>query len=137
MLNDLKKRLKDTGLKATPSRLALLALLEKHHKPMSIKDINQKLGKVADIATVYRMLESFKTAGLARQIDLGQDFAYFEIADTHDHHHIVCRTCGHIEDFIGCEFKKIAEKAIKQSKKFSNIDQHSFEMFGTCNSCAK
>jgi len=137
MNDDLKNRLKSVGLKATPSRLALLDLLVKNHKPLSIRDILKKIGQKADQATVYRMLESFKNAGLARQVDFQQDFAYFEIADEHDHHHIVCRACGRIEDFIGCDFEKLAQKALKQTKKFSAIDQHSFEMFGICNSCTK
>lgn len=137
MITELKTRLNTAGLKATPSRIALLSLLEKNHKPLSIREIIKKLNQKVDLATVYRMLESFKKAGLARQVDLQQDFAYFEIADEHDHHHIVCRTCGKIEDFLGCDFKKMAQKALKQTAKFSSIDQHSFEMFGTCNSCTK
>lgn len=130
-----KELLKSKGLKATESRLALLEILSKNHAPLSIKNIVKKIGKVADQATVYRMLESFQAAGLVRQIDLQQDFAFYEIADAHDHHHIVCRLCGRIEDFLGCDFKQLATKALKQSRKFSSIDQHSLEMFGTCDSC--
>lgn len=136
MDNNFKELLKSKGLKATESRLALLEMLSKNHAPLSIKDIVKKIGKVADQATVYRMLESFKAAGLVRQIDLQQDFAFYELADTHDHHHIVCRICGRIEDFLGCDFKSLATKALKQSKKFSAIDQHSLEMFGTCDTCS-
>jgi Fe2+ or Zn2+ uptake regulation protein len=130
-----KNLLNNLGLKATPGRIRLLALLQKTTTPLTIQDMLKGLSQSMDQATLYRNLEALTAANLVRQLEFKKGKAYYELSDRHDHHHIVCRDCGQIEDFVGCDFDKLAAKALKQSRKFSAIKEHSFEMFGICDSC--
>jgi len=130
--------IKRAGYKVTQPRLFVLALLESAQKPASVSELCVSLKKqYIDTVTAYRTLETFKKAGIVRQIDLQHGRAYFELADKKsDHHHIVCVKCDKVEDFVGCEYEKLAEKTLKQSSQFKKIIDHSLEFFGVCKSCA-
>lgn len=127
------------GLKKTNPRTALLNLLEQNKKPLSVKDISQKLSrKGVDKVTVYRMLETMAKKGLIRRVDVGSREVKYEIVDAHhDHHHIVCLECKKVSDFTGCNADLLITKALKQVKNFKSISHHSFDLFGLCNNCAK
>jgi Fe2+ or Zn2+ uptake regulation protein len=136
MKTDFKQLLRGLGLKATTGRIQLLAFLSSTKKPKSIKEIEKAVSSnILDQATIYRTLESFKASGLVKQIFLQKDRAFYELADS-DHHHLVCKNCGRIEDFIGCNSEDLIKQALKQSKLFSNVNEHSLELFGLCKVCA-
>ena len=125
-----------TGLKKTDSRIALLNLLLKNKKPLSVKDIISKLS--VDKVTMYRTLEVMTKKGLIRRVDTGEREAQYEIIDhTHDHHHVICLDCKKVSDFTGCDADSLITRALKQVKDFKKITHHSFDLFGICNTCAK
>jgi Fe2+ or Zn2+ uptake regulation protein len=130
-----KKRIQGAGFRATKPRVSVLLHLAKNHEPQSIVEVAKELRREVDPVTVYRIMGSFLNAGLVRQVDLRTGYTLFEIADTHDHHHIVCTECGHVEDFTGCFVEKIESSALSQTKSFTKVSSHSVELFGTCNSC--
>lgn len=131
--------LKENSLKVTPHRVTVLEFLSKKHVPRSVKDIFTALKKTGiDQVTVYRVMRSFVDASLVKQIDLGDDQAYFEIIDTeHDHHHIICKNCKKVSDFVGCNADALIKNALKQTKDFTSVIHHSFDLFGVCVTCSK
>jgi len=137
--NSFLKIVRDAGLRATKPRLLLLSLLQKAKYPVSIKDLRSQLKRAGiDQVTAYRTLTSFKKIGIVSQVDFQFGSAYYELHDTkNDHHHIVCTKCRKVEDFKGCEYEKLAVKALKQVNHFARITSHSFEFFGLCNVCVK
>lgn len=127
------------GFKATPTRIEVLTYLQKNKYPVDLKQIVKGVGaeKINQV-TVYRMMDAFKKAGIVSQVDLQQGRPYFEFKDDrHDHHHIVCTNCKKIEDFVGCEYRKIADKALKQVSSFQTVTNHAIELFGLCKDCFK
>lgn len=95
--------LKRAGLKITLPRLKILEILENaedHH--MSAEDVYKAL--LADdteigLATVYRVLTQFESAGLVtrHRFDGGQ--AIFELDTGDNHDHIVCIRTGKVAEF--------------------------------------
>jgi len=129
--------LRKAGFKATPARLSLLEILRKSGKPLSIADISKRLSKVADQATVYRALEALSKMGIVQKIDFHDSHTYYELlAGGHHHHYVVCESCGTIEDVEVCDVKGLDKNALKKSKRFKTIKNHSLEFFGTCTKCA-
>jgi Fe2+ or Zn2+ uptake regulation protein len=133
----LQNTLRDAGFRSTEGRLALLAELKGSHKPLPVESLAHKLRAHLDEANVYRALEAFVRTGIARHVDLQHGHAHYEFVHGDDHHHIVCTSCDKVEDFIGCEYDKLVRTAMKQTKAFSKVTNHSVELFGLCNSCAK
>jgi Fur family transcriptional regulator, ferric uptake regulator len=132
---DAASALRKVGLKATPRRLALLAFMAEAGKPLSAAMISDGLKGAANAVTVYRALETLCRAGLAKRIDFQHGHAYYELADTGDHHHIVCTACAKVEDFSGCDAPRIVRNALRQSAGFAEITRHSLELFGICKAC--
>jgi Fe2+ or Zn2+ uptake regulation protein len=129
--------IRNAGFRATAPRIALLTYLRKSRTPLLIQEIAAGLKSTAvDQVTVYRMIEAFKKAGIVREVNLHGDRSRYELADTeHDHHHIVCVSCHKVEDFVGCDSRRMERKALQQSH-FSKVTGHSFDLYGLCNSCA-
>ena len=132
-----KKRLKESGSKATLGRVALLQAIFEAQKPQSPAQLAKQLGRSLNTATVYRALEALTKQGLLRRIDLGHAHAHYELSETgRHHHHLICKDCGVIEDVEICQPKQIEKDVLRQSKKFSAIASHSLEFFGQCKQCA-
>ena len=130
---------RSAGFRATKPRLLLLEFLRKAQYPLSIQEIAKSLGrKNVDQVTLYRILDAFKQKGIVREVNFQGERPRYELTDTkNDHHHIVCTNCHKLEDFKGCDAEKIGGKALKQSRSFSKITGHSFDLYGLCNGCAK
>ncbi|MBY0545034.1 MAG: transcriptional repressor, partial [Gammaproteobacteria bacterium] len=77
--NDLKK----VGLKVTLPRLKILEILE--HSPLrhvSAEDVYRNLldsGEDVGLATVYRVLTQFETAGLVKRLNFEGGYSVFEL----------------------------------------------------------
>jgi Fur family ferric uptake transcriptional regulator len=96
-----RRSVRDRGLRATPSRLAVLELLRTSDAPVSHSDAADRLASHGwDRATIYRNLVDLAEAGLARRTDVGDHVWRFEaVTDEHDgaHPHFVCTECGTVE----------------------------------------
>jgi len=99
---ELRQMLREAGLRATGSRLAVLRALLAANAPLSHNDLVEKLAaEPGDRATVYRNLLDLAKAGLARRTDMGDHVWRFEAsAVSHSggaHPHFVCTECGTVE----------------------------------------
>lgn len=135
-LDDLRARLRARGLRATPSRIAVLALLRRTGGPLSHAEAADRLRDQGwDRATIYRNLTDLAEVGLARRSDVGDHVWRFEaVDDTHagdPHAHFVCTECGTVECLpdVGLAVGKAAPRAVKQK-------QVEVQVRGRCDGCA-
>ncbi|UZE96837.1 ferric iron uptake transcriptional regulator [Alkalimarinus alittae] len=97
--NELRK----AGLKVTLPRVKILNMLESadnHH--MSAEDVYKALldaGEDVGLATVYRVLTQFESAGLVLRHNFEGGHAVFEMATDDHHDHMVCSTTGKVIEF--------------------------------------
>jgi Fe2+ or Zn2+ uptake regulation protein len=117
----------------TEERKGILATLTRATKPLTAAEIQSCLGTTAHTATVYRALQDLVQLGEVRQVELGGRAARYEL-NTEHHHHIVCTTCGDIED-VHTEPRGLEKAALVESKKFKSVHAHSLEFFGVCKKC--
>lgn len=101
-LDELRSAVRAKGLRATPSRLAVLELLRGSDTPMSHGDVADRLATQEwDRATIYRNLTDLAEAGLVRRTDVGDHVWRFEAVNgDHEasaHPHFVCTECGTVE----------------------------------------
>jgi Fur family ferric uptake transcriptional regulator len=96
--------LKKAGLKVTLPRLKVLGLLEgadDHH--MSAEDVYKALLESGDdvgLATVYRVLTQFESAGLVLRHNFEGGHAVFELAKDDHHDHMVDTASGKVIEFF-------------------------------------
>lgn len=131
-------KLQDIGMRPTKLRQAILKVLSSTPEPLSVPDILIKLksGKLNPNKTsLYRAFETMKKEGFINEIMLGENKKRYELADKSHHHHIVCESCGSIEDIEMEKDLDLFEKKIEKTKNFK-IASHSLEFFGLCQKCA-
>lgn len=133
----LTKVIQSAGFRATRQRIALISFLTTAKRPLLIQEIVEGLKKSIDTVTVYRMVDTFKGAGVIREVNLRGGNPRYELNDEHDHHHIVCTDCGQVEDFTDETHERIEKRVLAKSKTFRKITGHSFDLYGLCKTCVK
>lgn len=133
------KELKAAGLKATLPRLKILAVLaEDETRHMSAEDVYRTLlesGEDVGLATVYRVLTQFETAGLIRRHHFDEGHSVFELNQGKHHDHILCVKCGKVEEFID-EVIEQRQQDIAKKAGYSMTD-HCLYIYGVCAECRK
>lgn len=99
-LKELERRSAEAGLPVTiQRRAAFKALVRRLDHPTAeaiYKDVISELPGVSK-ATVYRALDNLVQLGLARKVHHEGSVARYD-GNGERHHHLVCRSCGKIED---------------------------------------
>ena len=103
--------LRKAGLKVTLPRVKILQILEAATEPhMSAEDVYKALmdaNEDVGLATVYRVLTQFETAGLVERHNFDGGHSVFEL-DRGDHHdHMVCVQTGKVIEFMNDEIEKL------------------------------
>jgi Fur family transcriptional regulator, ferric uptake regulator len=112
------QELKSIGLKATFPRLKILELFQHTEtRHMTAEDVYRALlthGMDIGLATVYRVLTQFEQAGLLSRHYFESGKAVFELNEGHHHDHLVCVTCGKVEEFFDAEIEKRQQRIAKE-----------------------
>jgi Fur family ferric uptake transcriptional regulator len=103
--------LRKAGLKVTQPRKRILELLEeagnKHVTADDIYRVLMQAGEDVGLATVYRVLHQFETAGLVVKHNFEGGQAFYEL-DSGDHHdHMVCVETGKVIEFSSEEIETL------------------------------
>jgi len=133
------QELRNAGLKVTLPRVKILEILERsQRRHMSAEDMYKALldsGEDIGLATVYRVLTQFETAGLVTRHHFEGGHSVFELNQGMHHDHIVCVKCGRVDEFVDGEIEK-RQKQIANAKGYE-ITDHSLYLYGICPDCRK
>ncbi len=130
-----ERLLRDAGLRVTRPRLAVLRALETH--PHSGADtvlvaVRRELGGVSTQA-VYDVLRVLTERGVARRIQPTGSVSRYELRSGDNHHHVVCRSCGTVND-VDCATGEAPCLDASESHGFV-IDEAEVTYWGTCPMC--
>ena len=132
-------RLRRDGQRYTASRRALVDVLAASPRPLAIADI---LGR-GDVpqSSAYRNLAVLERAGVVRRVHAVDDFARYELAEdlTEHHHHLICSTCGGVEDFTApTALERSLRRAVEDVEGATGFaaTHHRLDLVGVCSACA-
>ena len=119
-----RKELRKAGLKVTLPRLKILEILEKSRsRHLSAEDIYKDLlqsGEDIGLATVYRVLTQFESAGLVTRHNFEGGHSIFELDDGDHHDHMVCVDTGEVTEFVSEEIERLQHDI---------SEKHGFELY--------
>lgn len=131
----LKEKLRSVGMRITAPRLAVLAAVHSgaHLNADAITTVAlERLGSLSRQA-VYNNLHALLEAGLVRSIEPANAPTLYEARVGDNHHHLVCRRCGRVED-VDC--------VVGRRPCLDPVTTHGFEIeeaevtfWGTCPTC--
>jgi Fur family ferric uptake transcriptional regulator len=99
------QELRKAGLKVTLPRVKILQILESSDsgaQHLSAEDVYGALrdaGEEVGLATVYRVLTQFESAGLVIRHNFETGHSVFELARGEHHDHMVCMASGDVVEF--------------------------------------
>ena len=130
--------LKNIGLKATVPRLKVLEIFHRGAatsglRHMSAEDVYKAL--IAEhidvgLATVYRVLTQFEQAGLLSRNHFEGGRAMFELNEGSHHDHLVCLTCGRVEEFVDSEIESRQQRVA--AERGFKLQDHALALYGEC-----
>jgi Fur family transcriptional regulator, ferric uptake regulator len=127
------QELKKAGLKITLPRVKILELLETaehNNQHLSAEDVYRTLmesGEDVGLATVYRVLTQFESAGLVVRHNFEGGHSVFELAKGEHHDHMVNLDSGEVVEFCDEVIEK-RQRQIADDMGFDLID-HSLVLY--------
>jgi Fur family transcriptional regulator, ferric uptake regulator len=128
------EELKSSGLKATLPRIKVLEIFQQSaRRHMTAEDVYKALltdGADIGLATVYRVLLQFEQAGLLSRSNFESGKSVFELNEGQHHDHLVCLTCGRVEEFYDADIE-VRQRAVAEQRGFE-LHEHSLALYARC-----
>ena len=122
-----RKELRKAGLKVTLPRLKILEIFEKSKlRHLSAEDMYKELLDSSEdigLATVYRVLTQFESAGLVTRHNFEGGRSVFELDDGEHHDHMVCVESGEVIEFFN-EDIEVLQRAMAKEHGFELLDHN-------------
>jgi len=131
-----QQMLRGAGLRVTRPRVAVLGAVFAHPHADTESIIGVVREDLPDVShqTVYDALRALTDAGLLRRIQPAGSVARYESRVGDNHHHVVCRSCGAIDD-VDC--------AVGETPCLTASDDHGYALdeaevtyWGLCPTCS-
>lgn len=123
--------LRKAGLKVTLPRVRILEILEeKQGTHLTAEDVYKELLQHNDdigLATVYRVLTQFESAGIVSKHNFEGGQAVFELDRGEHHDHMVCIETGKVIEFVDAEIEK-RQKEIAARHGYE-LEEHSLVLY--------
>jgi Fur family ferric uptake transcriptional regulator len=127
--------LRQHGLNVTAQRLAVMRVVadRPHVSADAVADqVRTELGTVSRQA-VYDALATLSQKGIIRRIEPAGSPARYESRVGDNHHHLVCRSCGRLED-VDCALGEVPCLIPVDDRSFV-VDEAEVIYWGTCPDC--
>lgn len=133
-------RVRAEGQRYTAVRESLVAVLVRVGNPLTIADVLAACPGVPQ-SSAYRNLAVLEQAGIVRRVITDEGFARYELAEdlTEHHHHLVCSSCGRVEDVtIPGALETSMDRTLDRLARRTGFAQvsHRLDLIGTCRDCA-
>lgn len=129
--------IKNAGLKVTAPRVKILEIMEKSNvRHFSAEDIYKILlesGEDVGMATVYRVLTQFETAGIVKRHHFETGVSVFELNRGTHHDHILCVRCGKVSEFLDETIEQRQREIAKEAG--YEMTDHALYIYGVCEDC--
>lgn len=128
---------KEKNLKLTPQRYAIYKYLKStksHPSAEMIYDDLKANYPTMSLATIYKTLKTLIELGVVIELNVGEDNFRYD-ANTSQHPHIVCLSCGRVDDIENADFNFLDTEV----EKYTNykVDTHQLYFYGICPECQK
>lgn len=130
------EQLSQAGYRITQPRQAVIrALLEDagYSSPAMVHQGARRHCPTVGLVTVYRTLDLLSELGFVRRIHAEDGCHGYAIANHGHHHHLICRKCGAVIEFEGCDLSPFLARVSQDTGYL--IEDHLLELVGVCIRC--
>jgi Fur family ferric uptake transcriptional regulator len=131
-----KNFFREKKLRMSHPRLLVYQELFNAIRPLSPQELYQgllKKQKRIGLTSIYRSLDLFESLGMVFKIINGSNMKYKLCELENHHHHIVCKTCGHVVELDFCDISKWSKKVMESTG--YQVTDHQLSFYGYCKEC--
>jgi Fur family transcriptional regulator, ferric uptake regulator len=133
-------RLRAIGQRYTRSRRVLIEVLARADRPLTTAEILSRRRELPQ-SSAYRNLMALEQADAVRRVSGNDQTSRYELAEDliGHHHHLVCSSCGAVEDFPPSpQLEQAMDRAMRDVARSSRFapDTHHVQLRGLCSTCA-
>ena len=137
MDSELKQALRERGQRVTPQRLLIHRAIKRLDRHATADEILNEVSDTlpnASLPTVYATLDLFEDLGIVRRVAAGEGAALYDPRPD-AHHHLVCTSCGRVEDL---DAPLDTERAVRAARR-GGFEPRRAELVvhGLCADCAR
>jgi len=129
--------LRRNKLRVTPERFEILDMVLNCDGHFDADDLFLRMkhaGSKVSRATVYNTLEKLTDCGIISRYRFGERLARYELTYGNEHHHhIICRNCGRIDEFIDKRVDRFARDAARIMR--FTFEDAVLHIYGECTEC--
>jgi Fe2+ or Zn2+ uptake regulation protein len=136
----IEERLSEAGIRYTAGRRRVVAALDRVDGPRSAAELHEEMGGKVPVSSVYRTLAVLEEAGVVEPHHGARGLTRYEMAEwlAGHHHHLVCVSCGAVEDIelperLELQLERLVGE-VSESSSFT-AGGHSLEVDGRCARC--
>lgn len=137
---EIDRRMARSGQRWTKGRRSVLAVLQEVNAPLSITELQAKVGPTVPLSSLYRIISDLVDAKVLIKLEFAEGFARFELDEglAEHHHHLVCTECGIVADLELDELETTLASTTKSIKRRTGfrVANHRLDFFGLCAACA-
>jgi Fur family ferric uptake transcriptional regulator/Fur family peroxide stress response transcriptional regulator len=133
---ELAEALRRRGHRVTSQRLVIHRALRDLDRHVTAEEVMAKVARQlpnVSLPTIYATLELFEELGIVRRAAVREGAALFD-PRTDEHHHLVCRRCGRVED-LDTELDLARVRRAARRRGF-NSDHAELVLSGLCSNCS-
>ncbi len=130
------QKLRDTGHKITPQRLAIIRIIAVSTGHPSVEDIYDQIKKdfpTMSLATVYRNIVLIKSLGEVLELGFPDGSNRYDGNKPYPHPHVICIKCKKIVD-PDLDSLDDMKKEVAAETNFKILN-HRLDFFGICSNC--
>ena len=144
---EVNRRFAQNNQRYSMKRQAIVTLLEKSNRPLTITEILQRSqnlksnkNKIVQ-SSLYRNLLVLEEVGAVQRVFSTDDLSRYELNEEilGHHHHMLCSVCGDMRDMIiPQQLEEKINSTFAHLAKVSGfkLDQHRIDLVGRCEKCA-
>ena len=137
---EIDRRLARVGQRWTKGRRAVVDALHGISAPLSVTELQTKVGPDVPLSSLYRVIADLLNAKVLLKLEFAEGFARFELNEglLNHHHHLVCLECGSVADLELPDVEEVLEGTVRPIKRRTGfkISSHRLDFFGLCQNCA-
>lgn len=131
------ERLQKAGVIVTKQRKSILRFLKNNRNHPTAEDVHRGIRKIhpsASFRTVCKTLQILRDMGEIQELTIDSKRIHYD-PDTREHVHILCESCGAIEDLIWSDFMVQNARAFGFGKLPFKVHRVNICLTGVCEDC--
>ncbi len=135
-VDEIIERLRATGMRVTPQRVAVLNIIIGNQDHLSVEEIHDRVQAdypMIGLATIYKTISMLKEMGEITELNIDNSSARFDGSQKPPHPHFVCSQCNTITDLDEDLLADIPATVSQQTG--YQITNYRLDFFGLCPNC--